>query len=360
MRNRPLSETLLLREAVAGLSERLPKSWSLSSEPTLESSASAGVDATLSIRGPDGSKVIIVVEIKNTIDARDVPRLASQLRLAQAALPVPNSAILIAPFISDRTRSVLEDEAIGYVDSTGNVRLQIEQPALFVRTTGAESSPWKQEARPLRSLRGPSSGRAVRSLIDFRPPYGIRELANLSGTPAPTLSRVAELLSRDALLVRDGSRGKILELDWRGVIRRWAQDYSFARANNTDSYIAPRGLRSILQRLPTLATPYAITGSIAASELNPIAEARAATIFVDNLESAAAELDLKPVDAGANVVLAEPFDGVVFQRTRVSKGLTYVAASQLAVDLLTGPGRGPSEGEAVLRWMSENESQWRV
>jgi DNA-directed RNA polymerase specialized sigma24 family protein len=52
--------------------------------------------------------------------------------------------------------------------------------------------------------------------------------------------------------------------------------------------------------------------------------------------------------AGANVMLLVPFDDVVFERTSKRDGLTVVALSQLAVDLLTSPGRGPSEAEAIL------------
>jgi hypothetical protein len=35
------------------------------------------------------------------------------------------------------------------------------------------------------------------------------------------------------------------------------------------------------------------------------------------------------------------------------------AVSQVAVDLLTGPGRNPSEATALLDWMTANESAWR-
>lgn len=33
--------------------------------------------------------------------------------------------------------------------------------------------------------------------------------------------------------------------------------------------------------------------------------------------------------------------------------------SQVAVDLLTGPGRNPAEGQALLDWMEINERAWR-
>ena len=35
------------------------------------------------------------------------------------------------------------------------------------------------------------------------------------------------------------------------------------------------------------------------------------------------------------------------------------ALSQAAVDLLTGPGRGPAEADELIRWMREHEDAWR-
>jgi hypothetical protein len=37
-----------------------------------------------------------------------------------------------------------------------------------------------------------------------------------------------------------------------------------------------------------------------------------------------------------------------------------VAPTQLVVDLLTGPGREPSEGDELLAWMKRNEDAWRT
>ncbi len=78
------------------------------------------------------------------------------------------------------------------------------------------------------------------------------------------------------------------------------------------------------------------------------------------MAEAADHLGLRETEAGANVVLLEPFDPVVFERATMRHGLRCVAASQLAVDLLTGPGREPSQGEEILKWMKENEDAWQT
>ena len=62
----------------------------------------------------------------------------------------------------------------------------------------------------------------------------------------------------------------------------------------------------------------------------------------------------------ANVMLLEPFDPVVHDQTITRDGLRRVAPSQLAVDLLSGPGREPSQGEEILAWMRDHEDAWRT
>jgi hypothetical protein len=63
--------------------------------------------------------------------------------------------------------------------------------------------------------------------------------------------------------------------------------------------------------------------------------------------------------AGGPTVLAAPKDSFVFDRSETADGLQVAAASQVAVDLLSGPGRNPSEATALLDWIEANEPIWR-
>jgi hypothetical protein len=61
------------------------------------------------------------------------------------------------------------------------------------------------------------------------------------------------------------------------------------------------------------------------------------------------------------VALAVPFDPVVYDsRTAKKEGITVVAPSQIAVDLLGMPGRGPNEAEALIEWMRDIEYAGRA
>ncbi|MGH3442149.1 MAG: hypothetical protein ACRDUY_08930, partial [Nitriliruptorales bacterium] len=127
-------------------------------------------------------------------------------------------------------------------------------------------------------------------------------------------------------------------------------------------WLAPRGLPDLMGRAAKaeFATRYAFTGTLAAAEWAPYAPARSAMVYVEDTTSAAASWGLRAVDAGANVLLAEPKIDVVFERPLTTNtGLVIAAPTQVVVDLMTGPGRNPSEAEELLEWMKRNEQSWR-
>jgi hypothetical protein len=104
---------------------------------------------------------------------------------------------------------------------------------------------------------------------------------------------------------------------------------------------------------------YVVSGSWAANVLTPIAPTRLLLCCADDVPALAKRLELRQVDAGMNVVLAQPFDPVVAERTSKRDGLTIAAPSQVVADLLTSPGRGPNKAEALIEWMRKNENAWR-
>lgn len=352
VRNTVKSETRILSEAAAQIEQRLPPGWTLTPSPR-NPSRTGRPDRTFVLNAPDGSTKTLAIEVKRVLEPRDVRQLSEQVRFFAPAAPV-----VVAPYLGARTRELLTEAGISYFDATGNTSVIFQRPALFIRTSGAQRDP-SPKKWPLRSLRGPGAGRAVRALCDFRPPYGVRDLAARSNASAATLSRVIDLLAREALLER-GPRGSVAQVDVPGVIRRWVQDYGFAKSNRVATYLDPRGISNLRGRLSQGKTAYTVTGSLAAAAVVTVAPPRLVQVFVDDIAAAAEALGLRETDAGANVVLAEPYDAVVFERATRRDGLVCVALSQVAADLLTSPGRAPAEAVALLDWMAKNEPRWRT
>ena len=372
MRNEINSGTKLLSTVARDIRGRLPSRWALLNRGE-EVRVGQGIgrtrviDAILEIRDPQGLSTSIVVEAKNTpVEPNrvsfaaemllELTRLVSEEDGELDAAPVP---MMLSPFLSPLARERLVAAGISYADSTGNLRFSADRPAIFIETQGQDRNPFR-ENRPLQSLKGSRAARAVRSFLDYRPPFGTRELAGETQNSLATVSRVSDLLVREAIIVRDGPRGRISSVDWETLVRRWAMDYDFAKANSLTTYLEPRGPSVLFDRLREADLRYAVTGSFAAVRLAPVAEPRLVTLYAADPEYAADRLGLRPAETGGNVVIARPFDPVVFERTEIADGITYACVTQVLLDLMTGPGRGPAEAEGLLEWMRENEEIWKL
>jgi hypothetical protein len=365
----PSTERELLASLEAILADKVPEGWSVSvdREPSGRTQGQWRPDALLVVEAPNKARARLAVEVRASLYPRDAYALSSELGSLWLRPPVPKGRIptvddvdgvlVVSRFLTERTRSMLEKLGFSYADATGNLRIATRVPPLFIEISGADANPWAED-RPLRSLRGPASARVVRALLDFQPPYPLRLLAEMAELPLGSASRVVSLLVSEALVERTG-RGPIEGVDWKGLLRRWSQDYSLLEANRSKFFLEPRGPKALLARLMELEGPYAVTGSLAASRRAEVAPAALAAVYVRNFDKAASRLGLRIAPSGGNVVLVEPLADVAFERTWEQEAITYAALPQVAVDLMTSPGRGPAEAEALIEWMEENEDAWR-
>jgi len=350
------SEGQILDEVQQVLRTWLPSTWQLDVDRNVVFDGEGRADVALRVAGPRGATATFLGEVQREPSgarlADTLARLRSMTESVRGSRP-----LLVAPWLSRPLQERLAAEDVSFVDATGAVRLTSDAPALLVTAQGAAKNPWPVD-KALQTLRGSGAARGVRALVDFTPPYGVRELAGRSGASAATLSRVIDLLERDGIIERD-ERGAVSTVDWAAAIRRWAQDYDVLRTNDGVGYLQPRGLPALSGRLRDTGLRYAVTGSLAANAVAPFAPARLAMLYVSNVRAAVDEFDLRETESGANVMVLRPFDDVVFARTIERDGLVLANPSQLAVDLLTGPGRAPAEGEELLAWMEENTDAWR-
>ena len=348
MGTRPPSDSELLNRVQQQITSVLPKDWLAG----LATGGSGGQpDLFMTVTAPDGSTGQLAIEAKSLAEPKQALAAIERLRRYSGA------PVLAAPFLSRRTREVLEGAGVGYVDMTGNLLLRLDRPALFARLLGEEKNPWLG-GRLGRSLRGPKAARIVRLLVDVARPLSVSEIAKQTQTDTGYVSRVLDVLEGDALVERV-SRGPVQRVAWEGLIRRWVDDYSVLKSNSYASYFDPRDLARLPARFDRVTVRYAITGSFAAS-VTEVAPPRLLMAFVDDPATIADSLSLKPAGVGANVILLRPFDPVVYERSARRDGVIYVGMSQLVADLLTGPGRMPEEAESVLAWMRLNESRWRA
>jgi hypothetical protein len=365
-KNRVIDGTIELIES------RLPPKWRLRAKRR-DAAKMSGPDAVFELKAPNGTTVKIVVEAKRTAGPATVERSLSQLRVYAKERP----SMLVAPYIPPSSRAMLADAGVGYADLTGNLLVRTDEPPVLLRDVGStDRNPWRIPTS-VDSLRGATAGRIVRALCDFRPPLGVRELGKRAGASAGYTSRLLAFLEGERLIERAVSRvdmpgsdfvestavgyerrGPVVSVDWSALIQRWTQEYSFTDRQPMQ-LLEPRGLPTFLKRLKSLSSRYALTGPLVAQRVAPVAPALTATLFVDDMPGFVRSSDLRVVQRGGNVLIAEPFDEVAYARGDTEDGLNYVAFSQGLADLRTIPGRAESEAAELERWMAANESRWR-
>jgi hypothetical protein len=356
----PTSERDVIRRATELITARLPRAWK--SELREQIARGGGqADAVLAVEAPDGNRALVVIEAKKSLETRDAIPIAKQLTTLSAAFSEDDqvaTGLLAAPYINPAARVRLTELGVGYADATGNLSLQLDRPALFMRDVGTDTNPWRGPGRPRGSFKGATAARVFRALVDFTPPYSVPKLVQLARASSGVTYRVVEFLEREDMLRREPANG-IVEVDWRQLIERWSREYGFALSPSTTAFLEPRGVDKIVQTLSDSDLKYALTSSSAAKFYAPYAPVRAVSVYVTSIDEAAAALGLRPAPSGGNVLLAVPEDQVAFERMNTFDRVAVAAPSQVAADLLGGPGRAPEEGRVLLEWMQDNEPAWR-
>lgn len=340
------------------LRRRLPSSWNVDIEREPRNRATRA-DANILLRAPDDRRFALVVEVKRTVEPRDVPRLVETLD-AYRQDREGSGGMVAARYLSASVRDRLVEAGLSYIDGTGNVHLRVDEPALYIADRGADKDPWRGPGRPKGTLKGAPAAQIVRTLIDRAGSWRVRELIEAAGASTGSVYRVLDFLESEELVVKE-DRGLINVVDWAELLRRWSFDYQFLRTNPITNWIAVRGIDNVIERaIEGESEDYAVTGSVAAATWSQYAPARSLMVYADEPAVLADKWGLRPTESGTNVIIAEPaYSALTVGARPRPDGLKVAAPAQVAADLLTGPGRAPSEGEELINWMEANESVWR-
>ncbi len=370
MDKNPPTEAETLRKVLNELQSRLPTGWTLSSPGPVTRTGSRveGItESFLSISAIDGRVADITIEIM-----RDGSPQATRASIQKLRELEPGTDFLIlAPFLSRRSRELAEAEGVNYADVTGNVRVALTNPALFLHDHGADVNPFPGKG-PERGLSGVAAGRIVLTLCDrilADEPLTLTEVAARSRVSLSYLSRIIALLERENLVER-ASRGPIMAVERSGLVRRWAEDYTLLSSNRGYLYLDPRGAAHTLDMMGTKAFqstvfPFAVSGSFAAYRYAPISSPSRLVCFVDDPDMAAQSLDISPATGTGNVFILTPRDSTLYEWTTAWERDEWEVAvpcappAQIVADCLSGPDRMPEEGEALLSWLQSNRSSWQ-
>lgn len=364
MRNRVLggtSELELLDGLVDTLRDALPADWTIIASRNRRS-GDREADMLLRLAAPDDAAATVLVEVKRNAEPRDLPSVLRQIWRLNDAFGA-DAVIFVAPFVSPLTRDGLAEAGAGWFDATGNLRLRVHRPAVFVDRVGVDRNPFTDPTdRRLKSLRGPAAARIVRALCEVELPLGVRSLAEWVEVSISSSSRVLDLLTRDGLIERDDP-GLVLSVRKQALVRRWTQDYGLITSNEVTPMLDPRGLDHAAAMLRSTDVPHAISGTAAArayrsARMVPLAKRTTLVLHTCQPSDLIQALALRGVERDANVLVVKPFDDVLADGTRTVDGWRCAAPAQVVADLLTGPGRSSEEAAQLITALAVADNGW--
>jgi hypothetical protein len=351
------NEETLVQALASRLRKLLPPAWAVE---VVFLVSDGPADATISLRGPRGVVGVLDVVVKRWTTA---PSSAVAGVLAGVQRRAVNPVLLMTDYSSHPLRQACEALGINYVDESGWVFIQLDDPPIFVRTEGAER-PQPRINNEVTRLNGIAVGRVLRTLLETQPPIGVRELAERASVKSPgSVSKLLPTLVAASAVERDQS-GRIVVIRPRALLQRWTQDYSYLNGNGIVlDYLAPRGLDPVLARLPAMPQVCA-TGAFAGNDYLragtvPVVPATRLSLYTRDPQELAAELGLVRIDRqSSNVIVAVPRDRHLLDIPEHRNGMPLAPLAQVLADLLTLPGRESLLADQLMEQLAQSDQRW--
>lgn len=323
------------------------------------------------------AQVIVYGEVKAGFTPKQLAELKPWMRRLQGTR---NDAVfaVIASALSAQAQNYCLENEINFIDLVGN--LSINAPGQFIlQRTGIRDQNRKNSDVPPSREANVFSGRfsrVLRVLLQQPRTWTLSEIAAELDQQSNTNRIVAEstsgLLQKNDFRISLGSISKALAtLEEQLLIRRrnsavlvpeperllkaWADKYRERyRWRLRQSFRLKRPLGETLGAVSRLLreagiTPFAITGSAAASFRAPFVDIETVDIFFPDLRIARPKSEtLPPTSEGPEVRFIEPYDFGVFLYASIEDGIPVVSNIQAYLDLYARGGRDQKQATYLL------------
>lgn len=281
---------------------------------------------------------IIYLEMK-PLGTPKSTREAVNLLVANKKNEPSSYEVFVAPFISPGSALICKEAGVGYLDLSGNCQIAF-QGVFISRENMPNQFPIKTN---LSSLYSPKSERIIRVLLSFPyRPWKTIELAKEAQVSLGMITHVRRKLEEEEW-IKTTSGGFFLSKP-EELLTVWSKNFSW-RLNKMSDFYTLKSLSDIETEIAKICgdmhIPYALTGYSASSHLAPMVRGQRAMVYVDrNIDILADQLDLKPVDSGANVSLIQPYDLGVLWNAQNIDDVQIATPIQVFLDLIKSRGRG--------------------
>lgn len=336
---------------------------------------SLGFDFAAEVATPSGEKVLILAELKKSIQPSDVVKLTHQLRRAAETPDFRQRMglagfsdtdarlylVLAARWLSPRTvQRIADEQGVGWFDLVGNAHFDF--PGCYLHAEGIPN-PFESKERTI-AWTSDHAQRVLRVLLEPNHMGRSWKQRDLSSACFPkvslgTVNMVAKRLLA-AAYAEETDQGLRLT-DPEGLLRDWAAKYRPIHKSTRSFYTTYHGdaLQERLAKLcrdyrsnpPDSIASFALAGTSAAIWFAPFVRNPSLCLYATPGAERVLikELELQPVEKGGNVTLwTTPRADFYRYPIHLPNGITTTSLVQTYLDLWVGGERGKEAAEHLL------------
>lgn len=261
-------------------------------------------------------------------------------------------SILVAPYISERTAQICEDNGMGYFDYAGNC--WFVGHSIFLSEKG-NKNPQPKEQRSVSIFERTSvvSSCILRELFaDVTKVWKLKHLAEKVNCSIGQVSKLMNVLVENVWVEKVPSGYRIM--DPESLLLEWSKDYGKKEMTAYSCYSLD-SISVIEERLKNLKKDMGIdsylTGLSGGVRYAPVVRYNKVHVYIapEDIQEAISYLDMKEVSSGSNVVILPLENDSYIKDYRVIGDSAVVSPLQIYLDCMQIKGRGEEMAEAVLR-----------
>lgn len=260
--------------------------------------------------------------------------------------------VLVSSYISERTAQICEKNGVGYFDYAGNCWFVGHSIYLSERGNKNLNPEIGKASTSVFERSAVVSSMILRELFsDVNRLWRLKHLSETVGCSIGQVSKVMDFLTKNAWAEKTAEGFRVLEPE--SLLREWSKTYG-KKTLPTYSYYSldsPSVLEGKLNNLKhDMGIDYYLTGFSGGVRYAPVVRYNKVHVYIapEDILEAAAYLELKEVDSGANVIIY-PLENDSYKKDSRFVGSDMVVSPvQIYLDSMQIKGRGEELAEAVL------------
>ena len=261
-------------------------------------------------------------------------------------------SILVAPYISERTAQICEDNGMGYFDYAGNC--WFVGHSIFLSEKGNKNpQPKGQRSVSIFERTSVVSSCILRELFaDVTRVWKLKHLAEKVNCSIGQVSKLMNVLVENAWVEKVPGGYRIM--DPESLLLEWSKDYGKKEMTAYSCYSLDN-ISVIEERLKNLKKDMGIdsylTGLSGGVRYAPVVRYNKVHVYIapEDIQEAISYLDMKEVSSGSNVVILPLENDSYIKDYRVIGESVVVSPLQIYLDSMQIKGRGEEMAEAVLK-----------